>query len=926
MGTSAVRVTLTADDQATEIVRRLSSAVKQLDTQNRTAATGTKQLGDAAGVARGAFDGLVATIGRLAAAFGAFQLIRFVGDTIHAADELGKLSLKTGVSTEALSVLGFVAKQADVNVEEMTNGLKFLSRSVAEAEAGSVKATTAFASLGLRASDFKGLSLDEVLVKIANAQANFSDGAGKAAVMMQLFGRNGVAMIPFLQELAQTGFAPARAEAERLGLVISGKTAAAADQFDDSLKKLTGSAKGFVNAMAPVLGVISKLIDFSTSLAVADREAFKLFGSLVTGGGVPQAGTAPSALPASATPGKVKPDVPFVDPAVFKALTDARLAAVRQQAKDEQEATAAGLKRQEQIEAASFAQGKRSLEDFFASKISITRSGVALQVAELQKERAAIVASPLDENTDAARIKRAQDIADIEAKIALTKVNGQTEVNGLLEQERVQVKALADNVAGFAATIAKGTGDEIGAAQIEIAKQAEAYKLTLQGIKGLSDDFINSQTAAFSNLLTSRAAFDEKQRQGQRALAELGIQRDQITTQANQGLITQDAAETQIHALEADRLPTLTKLADQMLFFAQQTKDPALIQAAQQFAASFAGIGVDVDKSDKLLKELGATVKDIAQNTISDFLTTGIDSLFTSQTSGLAALQNVLASTKDEMNQLLAGPQTVQSQQRVDELRQEVANLGIEIDATKKTLPTLANVAREALLSAVQSIQKAIAEILSTKLVEGISGLFDSTPQVVAATALKTAGATVIVGADAIAASSNELSAAGDVVAGAAVTLGASAAALAAAAAAANANSIATAFTTFGIFGLAEGGPVRGPGTGTSDSILARLSHGEFVVRADAVKHLGVGFLSALNAGARMPTLRSPSRSGLPAFASGGLVTGGGGTTDVSGGIDATIGLEEGLVIKHLQTRGGVRALHQVLSANPRLFRAALNL
>jgi hypothetical protein len=73
-----------------------------------------------------------------------------------------------------------------------------------------------------------------------------------------------------------------------------------------------------------------------------------------------------------------------------------------------------------------------------------------------------------------------------------------------------------------------------------------------------------------------------------------------------------------------------------------------------------------------------------------------------------------------------------------------------------------------------------------------------------------------------------------------------------------------------------------------------------------------------------MPALRSPSRRGLPAFASGGLVTGGSGTADVSGGIDATIGLEEGLVIKHLQTRGGVRALHQVLSANPRLFRAAL--
>lgn len=62
------------------------------------------------------------------------------------------------------------------------------------------------------------------------------------------------------------------------------------------------------------------------------------------------------------------------------------------------------------------------------------------------------------------------------------------------------------------------------------------------------------------------------------------------------------------------------------------------------------------------------------------------------------------------------------------------------------------------------------------------------------------------------------------------------------------------------LFGFAGGGRVTGPGTGTSDSILARLSNGEFVMRARAVRKWGVGMLSRLNAG-------------LPAFASGGLVS-----------------------------------------------------
>jgi hypothetical protein len=46
----------------------------------------------------------------------------------------------------------------------------------------------------------------------------------------------------------------------------------------------------------------------------------------------------------------------------------------------------------------------------------------------------------------------------------------------------------------------------------------------------------------------------------------------------------------------------------------------------------------------------------------------------------------------------------------------------------------------------------------------------------------------------------------------------------------------------------ADGGPVRGEGTGTSDSIPAMLSNGEYVVRASSVAKYGVEALDALNA------------------------------------------------------------------------------
>lgn len=49
--------------------------------------------------------------------------------------------------------------------------------------------------------------------------------------------------------------------------------------------------------------------------------------------------------------------------------------------------------------------------------------------------------------------------------------------------------------------------------------------------------------------------------------------------------------------------------------------------------------------------------------------------------------------------------------------------------------------------------------------------------------------------------------------------------------------------------GLKDGGMVSGSGTGTSDSILTRLSNGEFVMKASAVRNIGVSNLNALNNG-----------------------------------------------------------------------------
>lgn len=64
-----------------------------------------------------------------------------------------------------------------------------------------------------------------------------------------------------------------------------------------------------------------------------------------------------------------------------------------------------------------------------------------------------------------------------------------------------------------------------------------------------------------------------------------------------------------------------------------------------------------------------------------------------------------------------------------------------------------------------------------------------------------------------------------------------------------------------GFLGFANGGRVSGPGTDRSDSILARLSNGEFVVNAESTRRF-------------LPLLEALNSKRFPAFADGSLVTG----------------------------------------------------
>ncbi len=91
-----------------------------------------------------------------------------------------------------------------------------------------------------------------------------------------------------------------------------------------------------------------------------------------------------------------------------------------------------------------------------------------------------------------------------------------------------------------------------------------------------------------------------------------------------------------------------------------------------------------------------------------------------------------------------------------------------------------------------------------------------------------------------------------------------------------NANPLYVPSYTSSPIARAGGGAVHGPGTATSDSILARLSNGEFVIKASSAAAIGMHRLDYINRYGRLPAFADGGRvhyaSAPPRYATGGPV------------------------------------------------------
>ncbi|TXH06677.1 MAG: hypothetical protein E6R09_01085 [Rhodocyclaceae bacterium] len=203
-------------------------------------------------------------------------LVSLAKSTIEAVSNLDDLAEKTGASVEALSALAPVAKLSGVGIDQVSEGLVKLSRGLAGADDETSKAGSALEFLGVKAKDSAGNLRDpaEVMFEVSQKLSDFRDGAGKTAIAVDLFGKSGANLLPFLKDLGENTDLVTRLTSEQ---------AAEAENLDKALKRLTAQKEAFVKTLTvaaiPAIRVlveeVSKAAMSSNGLLTATKDLQK---------------------------------------------------------------------------------------------------------------------------------------------------------------------------------------------------------------------------------------------------------------------------------------------------------------------------------------------------------------------------------------------------------------------------------------------------------------------------------------------------------------------------------------------------------------------------------------------------------------------------------------------------------------------------
>jgi len=218
------------------------------------------------------------------------EMIEHTMEATIAAKHLGE---RLGITTEAVQALGYAADVSGSSQAALTSGLQRLSFNLQGGGLHAKGFSSALSKLGISSDELRktvkhggeGGGLDAALEEIAEKFKHMPNGAEKAALAMQLFGRGaGPQLIPFLNQ-GKEGIVSLREEAEKLGVTMGEEDVEKLEQHERAMKRLNarwGAVKdAIVVAIIPALTMfVNALGDVVAFLKQHESLMITLFGAI----------------------------------------------------------------------------------------------------------------------------------------------------------------------------------------------------------------------------------------------------------------------------------------------------------------------------------------------------------------------------------------------------------------------------------------------------------------------------------------------------------------------------------------------------------------------------------------------------------------------------------------------------------------------
>lgn len=774
-----------------------------------------------------------------------------VKEALDTADAMGKLSQKTGVSTEALSVLNIAAKTADASFEQVSGGIIKFNKTMGDLDRGSADAGAAVKRLLGNSKALNGLNTEQRLLKVVDAIGKMESGYKKTRAAQDFFGKSGADLIPLMNDLSDGGFEKLKEKALAAGKIIDTDFADAAQRANDNMVRLKGVAGGlavqFTAGLAPAIGDAAEAL--TKAMTMSDATAFRKLGEgvgwvikdittrfLIVGKTVGMV----MALAAESIDGLI--EKAKLGGQALKAMATFDLKTLESIGAKRLELPKDQLKRRNEIMKFYWDDLGKSLKDVWDAP-PVEKTGGSdtggdeppsdAEMKAIAKAYESLLKARLQ--NELALTQKYLSLQEQEAKQAYE--DGKTSLAAYYAERRrivedsydKEIKALEDDWDRVAESKTSGRAEEIQKAQELEEIDAKIAQKRLDRQMKLNDLGAEERTKLLE--------IAQKQRDMENELLEL----EGRGLEAALDGIRRRAAEMKRAGLDPALVDKLAGALEKQATFRDMQNQGGLLQS-----------------------QLGVTKSNI------DNAQAG-GQLFPFQAAEAynAAVQRALPNMRalaDEMERAAT----------TDEERLAAAQFRAEIDS----LAVSANKSAQEMANFKDAVESSLTSDLTNFFSKGIDEA-ESFGDAMRSLALSVVESLRQIAAQMLAtyATQQLLSLFG----------GASAAAGSSGGAAGGSLAPSTAY-------VASGGLILGPGTATSDSIPARLSNGEFVVRAAVVRRPGVlEHLMSLNAGMGRPVLRGSRQ--VPRYADGGLVR-----ADELRGQDGTIvvGLEEGVIVRKM--------------------------